>query len=362
MHTILITGAGGGGGNNLIRSLRNSNLDVRIIGTNCLSQAVAKSNADQSFLLPEASDPRYLPELNRLIHAEGVDLVIPNNDRESGFISDNRDAVETRTFMPDQDAVRLCQDKNRFYAAVSEVGMTVAPTVMVTDLDRLEETMDGLPPSDRYWVRPRTGSGSKGATWVKTPAQARKWIELWHELRGFRPTDFQIATFLPGRDYNVQTIWLDGELRFLSMVERLAYYGGENRLSGMASTPAIARTINVPAAIENALAIIRHVDPKATGSFNVDMKGSVDGVANVTEINVGRFPMITTIHDANRRMNGVETYVRSALGLPFEQDGLEEIEEGWLMLRELDTEPLVIHERELQDFDAEELRARLSNP
>ena len=83
--TVLIQGAGGGGGNNLIASLRRSNLDLRILGSNCLAHSIAKSTADVTFSVPEATDPGYLPALQQLVRAEKIDLVIPNNDREVGL-------------------------------------------------------------------------------------------------------------------------------------------------------------------------------------------------------------------------------------------------------------------------------------
>lgn len=354
--TVLILGVGGGGGNNLIRSLRQSGLDLHILGSNCLSHAVVKSTADKTFLLPESSCRDYLPRLLDVLTSESVDLIIPNNDREVAMISSLRTELPCKVFLPDHEAVLTCQDKHRFTQALQSIGAKVSPSVSVSAISDIEETIRLLPKSERYWVRPRRGSGSRGATWVQNAEQARKWIELWVDLRGYRAEDFQVSVFLPGRDYNFQSIWKNGQLIAASLAERLSYYMGANRLSGMSSTPEIARTLNDPKAIENAIEAIRAVSKCPNGSFNVDMKGDAAGTMHVTEINIGRFPMITTIHDSSNGNNCAEAYVRSAFDMEYTTDSPININEGYLLIRELDTEPLVIHESQVTGFNVEEMR------
>ena len=344
---VLILGAGGGGGNNLIRSLRKSSLDLRIVGSNCLPHAVAKSSADATYLLPECGAPDYLDRLVEVVRREGVDLIIPNNDREVAAVSIARDTIPARTFLPTDDVVRTCQDKQAFVQRLSRAGAAVSPSVQVSGLDRIEACMAELPPSEKYWVRPKRGSGSRGATWVRTAEQARMWIELWVGLRGYAADEFQISNFLPGKDYNVQTVWKNGRLVAAKMVQRLVYYMGAARLSGMSSTPEIARTLRDDAALENVFQAIGALTDRAHGNFNVDMKGDEDGKMHLTEINIGRFPMITTVHDSTGRINCAEAYVRCAFDeYDFQHDPID-IVEDYFLIRELDTEPLVIHGSEL---------------
>jgi len=354
--TLLILGAGGGGGNNLIRSLKQSGLDLRILGSNCLSHAVAKSTAEVTYLLPESESSEYLPKLLGVVDSESVDLIIPNNDREVAMISKLRGELPCRVFLPDHETVLTCQDKHRFYQVLQSIGAKMSPSVSISGISGIEDAMSILPSSDRYWVRPRRGSGSRGATWVRTSDQARKWIELWVDLRGYHAEDFQISVFLPGRDYNFQSVWKDGQLIVGSLVERLSYYMGATRLSGMASTPEIARTLHDPRAINNAIEAIRAVSKVPNGSFNVDMKGDANGDMHITEINIGRFPMITTLHDSSGEFNCAESYVRCAFKMPNNILNPIDIKEGFVLIRELDTEPLVIHEKKIKGFSADELR------
>ena len=68
-------------------------------------------------------------------------------------------------------------------------------------------------------------------------------------MRGVPGEDFTLSEFLPGRDYNVQGLWLKGRLVLIKMCERLSYLNGRQQPSGMSSTPALAKTVWEPAAI-----------------------------------------------------------------------------------------------------------------
>ncbi len=350
--TVLIQGAGSGGGNNLVDSLRRSDLDLVILGSNCLPHAVAKSTADRTFLLPSCEDHDYVQQLRRLIERRRIDLVIPNSDREVDAVSRHRDAIPCRIFLPEDEVVRVCQDKHRLYERLSSAGIPMAGSVELRDLDELPSAFGELGESDRYWVRPRRGSGSRGATWVENWEQARKWIELWIELRGYQARDFQISRFLPGRDYCFQSVWRDGELIVAKLCERLSYFGGANRLSGMSSTPEIARTLRDESALETLQRAVRVLSSRPHGNFNMDLKGDHDGVMNITEVNIGRFCMITPIHDRTGRVNTAEAYVRSAFGETMVIDDPIDIEEGQILIRELDTEPLIVPEATLRGIEA----------
>ncbi len=347
MKTVLVQGAGGGGGNNLIRSLRAANHELRILGTNCVPTAVAKSTADQSFMMPLCTQPDYLEKLQALIEAEGIELVIPNSDRETGAVSRLRDQLPCRVFLPPDEVVRTCHDKHALYRQLSAAGYPMAPSASVEEAGSIRAAFERLPPGERYWVRPRVGSGSKGATWVRTVEQAEAWIGLWSDLRGVEAEQFQVCSWLGGRDYCFQSTWKDGELVLAKLVERLQYFLGANRLSGMSSTPALARTLRDEAALETAVGAVRAICPRPHGNFSMDMKGDAEGRMHVTEVNIGRFCMITTIFDSTGKHSNAEAYVRSAFDLQMPIEDPMDIDEGWLLIRDLDTEPLVIHESEL---------------
>ncbi len=350
-RTILVTGAGGGGSNNLIRSLRASSLELEICGSNLSPFVLAKSNADKNFLLPAADDSRYVDALLSKVEEEGIELVLPNSDREIRRISVDRQRLTCRLFLPPKETVTLCHDKFLMHLRLEDANLKTAKSIAITSLDDVEAAIQQLSHTgDRFWIRPRTGSGSKGATWVKTADQARSWISLWTELRGFSVDEFTISEFLPGRDYAFQSTWNQGRLVVAKMCERISYFFGENLLSGMSSTPALARTVRDDDAIETALNAVRAICPEPHGNFNLDMKADRNGVMNVTECNIGRFFMITPIFDLTGKINTAEAYVRCAFGETLEYSERIDIEENMFLLRELDTEPLILSLQHIENL------------
>jgi carbamoyl-phosphate synthase large subunit len=349
---ILVTGAGGGGSTNLINSLRKSGRDLHICGSNLDPAILAKSTADEQFLLPVATDDAYITHMSALVEQQGIELVIPNSDREVHRVSQDRDLLPCRTYLPPHDTVVTCQEKFRFYECMTGAGLPVARSCDLRGPDDIEPAIDSLRDTgDRFRVRPRRGSGSRGATWVNTAEQARAWIGLWTEMRDFSVSDFMISEFLPGRDYACQSIWRDGELVCCKLAERLEYYMGFNRLSGMSSTPQKARTLRDDDALETVFRAIHAVCDKPHGNFCMDMKGGSDGRMHVCEINIGRFFMITPIFDLTGTVNMAGAYVRLACGEDVACDDPIDIEEDMFLLRDLDTLPTIVPGSRLTELE-----------
>ena len=131
MKNILVTGAGGGGSNNLIRGIRESKYPVNIIGSNSDKFLLGRSLADKNYYLPRGdSGPAYLKALTQIIEQDQIGLIIPNNDTEVRIISGLRDQLATRIFLPDQKTIELCQDKLLFNQFLQEHGFRVAKNIL----------------------------------------------------------------------------------------------------------------------------------------------------------------------------------------------------------------------------------------
>lgn len=343
MHKILVTGAGSGGGENLIRSLRASSLTLEIYGSNMDEHVLARSAADKAVFLPSARDDEYAAVLKRVVQRERIELVIPNNDTEVGRLSRDREKIPCTVFLPPDETVTVCQDKLQMHRIFEGAGIAQAEYRGLQSYEDIEAFMADRP-HDKYWIRPRRGSGSMAATWVEKPHQAKAWIGLWIELRGLKLTDFIISEFLPGRDYAFQSVWKDGRPVVAKLVERLVYFLGRNRLSNMSSTPAVAKTLRDDAALEMIFKAIHAVAERPHGNFCLDLKGRSDGTMCITEFNIGRFCMITPIFDFTGKYNTAEMHVRAALNLEMNVDDPIDIEKDCYLLRDLDTMPTILRE------------------
>jgi carbamoyl-phosphate synthase large subunit len=335
---VLVLGAGTGASNNLIRSLKAGDPSLFVIGANDDRFALKKSISDRHYLTTKSSHPRFLDGLRQIADSERVDLIIPGSDSDVTVLSDLRDQFSGRVFLPQKSAVQLCQDKYELTEFLRGRAVPAPATVPVASLDDLEDVFRRLGPAERLWCRIRTGTGSMGATGVRTVEQARGWISYWEDMRGVPATSFTLSEYLPGRDFACQSVWKNGAVIAMKCCERLAYYGGAHRASGVSSTPSLAKTVHDSRVGDVCVAAVRAVDDDASGVFAVDLKENRDGVPCVTEINAGRFFMITNIFDLTGRVNLATLYVRLATGERVDPVVDDDVQEHYLV-RDLDTVP-----------------------
>lgn len=344
---LLILGAGTGASNNLMRSLRAGDASFFIVGCHHDRFVLKKSSADRNYLIPGSTYPNFAAALRRVIEIEKIDLLIPNSDADVRVVSQLRNKIPCRLFLPRKRVIELCQDKYVLTSFLRDHGLPAPLTYPVTDLDGIEELFGRLGSPSRVWCRVRSGTSSLGATSVKSPEQARNWIEYWEDMRGVPATSFTLSEYLPGRDFAAQGLWEEGTLILLKICERLSYFGGGNQPSGVSSTPALGKIVFDARVAEVCRKAILAFDAKASGVFSIDLKEDTSGVPRVTEINAGRFCMITNIFDLTGKHNMAVTYVRLALGESVEIREEYDFTEDYYLVRDLDTLPGIFHAEEL---------------
>jgi biotin carboxylase len=344
---ILVTGAGTGASNNLIRSLKADDPGLFVVGCNFDRFVLKHAAADRLYLIPGTADPRFSEALLRLATTEQLDLFIPTTDSDVAALSELRETLGRRVFLPADAVIRLCQDKCDLTAALRSRGIPAPETYAVTNVNRLGELFERLGGDRRIWCRARTGSRSLGAAPMMRPDQARAWILYWEEMRGVPATTFTLSEYLPGRDYLCQSLWKDGVLVLANTFERLAYFGGENSPSGVSSLSSLAKTVADPRLVDVCRRAIEAVAPATSGAFSIDLKENRLGVPCITEINAGRFFIGMTAFSHVGKHNMPAIFVRLACGetvtLREEYDAVE----GYYLVRDLDNAPGVFQEDEL---------------
>ncbi len=346
---LLITGAGTGASNNLIRSLRAADPSLFLVGCHDDRFVLKKSPADRNYLLPPVSHPGFPAGLRRVIDAEQIDLLVPDSDPDVKAVSDLRARIPCRLLLPRPDVIDLCQDKHALAAFLRGRGLPAPLSYPVTDLAGIGSLFRRLAPRTPLWCRIRRGGGTIGALPVRTPGQARSWIAYWEEFRGIPATEFTLSEYLPGREYGVQGLWHEGQVVLLKMVEVLAYFGGESHPSGVSSTPALAKVVCEPRVVDVCARVLHALDARASGMFSIDLKEDADGVPCVMEINAGRFCMITSIYDLTGKHSMAAAYLRLAFGEPVEAVADQDVAEDYYLIRDLDTLPGIFHADELFD-------------
>jgi carbamoyl-phosphate synthase large subunit len=345
---VLIPTAGTGAANNLIRSLRGGDPSLFIVGFHCDRFVLKMSSADRNYLTFAPSHPAFADILRKLIEKEAIDLIFPYTDDDVLLVSTLRDQLPCRVFLPSKNVIELCQDKYELTTYLRSRGIPAPETYPVNNINEIvDEIFQKLAPRSRVWCRIRFGCGSMGAAPMRTPQQARAWIEYWEDMRGVPAKSFTLSEYLPGRDFACQNLWKDGQLILIKTVERLSYFGGVNRASGVSSIASLAKTVYQPTVAGLCAKAISVIDPTVSGAFTVDLKENASGTPCITEINVGRFITTTNLFDFTGKQSMTATYVRLALDEPADISEIHDVAADYYFARDVDTIPGIFHANDL---------------
>lgn len=347
--TVLITSAGSGAANNLVRSLKRWNPSLATGGCHHDPFRLRASAADRNWLVLPVGHPRGGAALRAVVADASADLLMPMTDADVGAVAGLRPRLDCRTFLPSAPMLAVCGDKLRLTRHLARHGVAVPETYAIEGLRQVEQVARRLSSHAMLWCRMRHGAGSIGATPVRTADQARHWIDYWVRLRGVPARAFTLAEYLPGRDFACQSLWKDGRLVLIKTVERLSYFGGVSRPSGVSSIAALAKTVTAPAVVDVCERAVRALGRGASGAFSIDLKENAAGVPCITEINAGRFITMLELFDRSGKHSMSATYVRLALG---EDVGLRDeydVGEDFYLIRDVDTLPAVFHATDVFD-------------
>jgi hypothetical protein len=343
---VLVTGAGSGLANNVMRSLRAAEPALVVIGTHSDRFLLKKSDADVSYLVPPSHAREHVGALRRVVARERVGLIVPTSDHEVRVISRHRRRLGARVFLPRHRVIELCQDKYRVSVYLRRRGVPAPLTLAVGRGDDLRTLFRRLPTA-RAWCRVRRGSGSYGAAPVDGVGQARAWIRLWREMRGVPATEFTLCEYLPGRDFGCQSVWDRGRMVLAKTFERLAYFGGGSQPSGVSSVASLARSVAEPAVVDICRAAVSALDPRGSGLYCIDLKADARGMPHVTDVNIGRFSLTTGLYDLIGKHSTAEVYLGLALGRPVEIAEPYDVAPDHYLIRDVDTTPAIVHTEQL---------------
>lgn len=157
MLTILVSGASGIIGYGILRSLRQSHLNCRLVGITVYERTAARAFCDIFEVGPRTDDENYLPWLIQLINRWNVSIAIPGIEADVLAWNEHREVIQSAgaiALLNNPDLIRLCADKWLFYQRLVEHKSPYAiPTRLEYDKILGEFPLIG---------KPRRGSGSKG--------------------------------------------------------------------------------------------------------------------------------------------------------------------------------------------------------
>lgn len=344
---ILVSETGGTLSRNFIASLRAAKQEYTIIGITSHPYELALSNADESYLVPDAHDPAFIPTVNALAQKTKATFLHSQHDSVIQVLVNNRSRLRVSTFLPKSKTVNTCIDKYQSYLAWEKSGVPVAASM---DIHASHDITRAFAKFGRpLWIRLKKGGGGAGAVPVSDPAFARVWIEHFHGWGKFVASEM-----LTSESITWSSIWQDGKLVVAQSRKRLYWLFANRTLSGVTGVTGAAVTVRNRQVDALAQRAVLAVDPEPNGIFSVDMTYDKQGKPRVTEINIGRF--FTTIHFFTEAgLNMPDIYLRVAFGLPIPRltRRINPLKPGLVWIRGMDTKPVLTTEKIIEGYKQE---------
>jgi len=348
MARIHIGAAGGAPSNNFIRSLRKSQRKDYLIGTASTPSDLFLADTDEKYVVPEALSSEYPKALLLILRKAKPDFLHTQNDSEVLAVSRLRDEIageKVKTYLPARETIEIAMDKFASYEKWSKAGLRVPKTVLLRNESDLQNAFKQFGP--KLWVRAKRGAAGKGALPTESFDFAKLWIE---HFKGWG--EFTAAERLTEDTVTWQSIWHEGELVVAQTRKRRSWSFGNRTLSGVTGITAVGETCSDTKVDEVAQAAIFALDSKPHGIFGVDMTYDKDGVANPTEINIGRF-FTTHYFFTEAGLNMPEIFCNIALDRKFPSlaKKINPLPNGLIWIRGMDTLPALTTAVELEKLE-----------
>lgn len=336
MKRILITASGGAPAINFTRSLRDAPEDYYLVGVDCDIHNLHRSETDERFLVPHAKSESYISRLSEIIKKNEIDFVHAQPDVEVGVISECREELGAKVFLPSKETVKILRNKFTSYRMWADAGLKVPRNVFINNLSDLEYAYREF--GEDIWLREVSGAAGRGSLASPDLQTAKAWID---SRNGWGK--YVAAERLTSNTVTWMSLYKDGELIVAQGRKRLNWLFGDRTQSGVTGITGVGETVSDSVVDEISQKAVFAVDRNPNGIFSVDLTYDKDGVPNPTEINIGKF--FTTHYFFTRAgLNMPHIYLKLAFDeeLPEIKKKLNPLPSGLLWIRGMDIEPILV--------------------
>ncbi len=351
MKRTLVTGAGGSPAVNFTRSLRAAPEKFYLIGTDSSKYYLHRAETDERHLVPGALDQDYLQILSEIIQETKAEFLHVQNDVEMEVISENREKLSIKLFLPSKETVRICLNKLESYKRWEAAGIKQPKTMLVNNEDDLRVAFEKF--GNKIWLRDTTGAGGRGSLPATDFKVAKSWLDFkegWGK--------YTAAECLEPSSVTWMSIWDKGKLVVAQGRERLYWELSKISPSGVTGATGGGVTVADPQVDDIAVRAVLAIDKKPQGIFSVDLTYDHNGVPCPTEINIGRF---FTTHEffTQAGLNMPYIFVKLAFGesVSLPEKKINPLPAGLVWIRGMDFLPVLTTTEDLEK-EVEKLKRR----
>jgi carbamoyl-phosphate synthase large subunit len=225
-YNILVTGVGAIIGYGILSSLRQSSLNLKLIGTDIYENTYGETISDDFFINKPANSQGYIEFINRKIEEKKIDLVIPGIEQDLYIFAQNRKKLKTKVVLNNELCIKLSQNKLLTFRYLRKNSdFELISTLFKPDFYECKAKL-GLP----FLVKPISGYASKGIKIVKTEDEFCKIGEelanvICQKITGDKTSEYTISLFGDGKGNILDSIILkrrlskEGATSFARVVE-----------------------------------------------------------------------------------------------------------------------------------------------
>ncbi len=172
----MVTGAGSGVGQGIVKALRISELPVAVVSADIAPMNAALYRTDEALLIPRVESPGALEELRDVITSAAIDVIMVGSEFDLSFFSQHRAAIleqtGARVIVAPPGTVAIADDKWLTAEFLRENGLPYAPSSISADLDEVVATSAawGYP----VIVKTKRGTSSRHVHIVADEQQLRR--------------------------------------------------------------------------------------------------------------------------------------------------------------------------------------------
>lgn len=136
---VLVTGAGSGVGQGIVKALRASSMPVTIISADISPLQAALYRADEALLMPKVEAPGALEAISSLLAENNIEVVMIGSEFDLAFFSEYKDVIEQKTgalvVVSPLDTVLIADDKWRTVEFLKKNKLPHAEAYLPANLD-----------------------------------------------------------------------------------------------------------------------------------------------------------------------------------------------------------------------------------
>lgn len=240
IRILIPSGAGAPGFAGIVECLRERE-GLEVIAGDINPKAYGSALAEKFFVNWPSDNAEYLDIISKKIKEESIDVILPITTRELLPLSLNKEIFSqlgVRVIISDSKAIEVANDKGATWNYAKSIGVGTPEGAVVKSVDEWENIVSEILKTGRNaCFKPVYGNGMRGFGIVENNSS----INFWSEKSGILPLNKKewserlklqweqpllVSEFLPGKEYSVDVIVHQKEVKRIAVRTRDKMIGG----------------------------------------------------------------------------------------------------------------------------------------